>query len=216
MLPLRSLRRAPARLWSAAAQRGYSTALKESPADTHKTKDAAAAGQTTTAPAETAADAAAAAAEMRAVQAPNRPGTWTRSQLPREKAMTGPRFEQMVIEDQVRPLLQSQSKADHPQQPRPYAAIELIHKQPVRWRKERVVACDGGGGPLGHPRIFINLDKPQITACTYCGLPFVGGAAPRGLTANILQANEHHRKHIESLPSNPYPLNATEGAQAVN
>lgn len=58
-------------------------------------------------------------------------------------------------------------------QPRPLAAIELIHKQPVRWTKERVVSCDGGGGPLGHPRIFINVDKPQICMCTYCGLPFV-------------------------------------------
>ena len=58
-------------------------------------------------------------------------------------------------------------------QPRPLAAIELIHKQPVRWSKKRVISCDGGGGPLGHPRIFINLDKPQVHGCTYCGLPFV-------------------------------------------
>lgn len=53
------------------------------------------------------------------------------------------------------------------------AAIELIHKQPVRWVKERTVKCDGGGGPLGHPRIFINVDRPQICWCTYCGLPYV-------------------------------------------
>jgi hypothetical protein len=103
MLPLRSLRRAPARLWSAATQRGYSTSLKESPAAAQKTKDAAA---TTTngqdaALTETPTDAA---AEMRAMQAPNRQGTWTRSQQVREKAMSGPRFEQMVMEDQVRPL----------------------------------------------------------------------------------------------------------------
>jgi uncharacterized Zn-finger protein len=51
--------------------------------------------------------------------------------------------------------------------------MELIHQQPVRWTHERVVSCDGGGGPLGHPRIFINVDKPQICWCTYCGLPFV-------------------------------------------
>ena len=68
------------------------------------------------------------------------------------------------------------SKAEHltnTPQPRPYAAIELIHKQPVRWTHDRTVSCDGGGGPLGHPRIFINVDKPQICWCTYCGLPFV-------------------------------------------
>lgn len=65
---------------------------------------------------------------------------------------------------------------DRPQ-PRPYSAMELIHKQPVRWTHDRIVSCDGGGGPLGHPRIFINVDKPQICWCTYCGLPFV--CAPR-------------------------------------
>lgn len=59
------------------------------------------------------------------------------------------------------------------QKPQPEAAINLIHQQPVRWTKERKVSCDGGGGPLGHPRIFINVDKPQICWCTYCGLPFV-------------------------------------------
>lgn len=58
-------------------------------------------------------------------------------------------------------------------QPQPYAAIELCHKQPVRWVDSRIVACDGGGGPTGHPKIFINTDKPQICWCTYCGLPYV-------------------------------------------
>merc|ERR1711881_767969 len=67
----------------------------------------------------------------------------------------------------------------------------MSHQQPVRWTHDRVVVCDGGGGPLGHPRIFINTDKPQICMCEYCGLPF---------------ANEHHRKHLESLPSTTYPL----------
>lgn len=51
--------------------------------------------------------------------------------------------------------------------------MELVHKQPVRWTHDRIVACDGGGGPHGHPRIFINTDKPEIAACNYCGLPFV-------------------------------------------
>jgi NADH dehydrogenase (ubiquinone) Fe-S protein 6 len=88
----------------------------------------------------------------------------------------------------------------------------------VRWRKERVVSCDGGGGPLGHPRIFINLDKPQINWCTYCGLPFVRGPLwSADWLADGLQANEHHRKHIESLPSNSYPLKPTgDAAQAAN
>ncbi|OAL43375.1 NADH-ubiquinone oxidoreductase [Pyrenochaeta sp. DS3sAY3a] len=117
------------------------------------------------------------AEELRTTQAPNRAGIWSRSQQPREVAMRGPRFEQTIIEDQ----------------PRPYAAIELIHQQPVKWTHDRIVSCDGGGGPLGHPRVFINTDKPQICWCEYCGNPF---------------ANEHHRAHLESLPESElsYPL----------
>lgn len=38
---------------------------------------------------------------IRSVQAPNRATTWAASQQPREQAMTGPRFEQTIMEAQV-------------------------------------------------------------------------------------------------------------------
>lgn len=38
---------------------------------------------------------------LRTVQAPNYKGIWSRSQNPREVAMSGPRFEQSIMEDQV-------------------------------------------------------------------------------------------------------------------
>ena len=35
------------------------------------------------------------------------------------------------------------------------------------------VACDGGDGPFGHPRVFLNMgDKKQVD-CPYCGRRFV-------------------------------------------
>lgn len=40
--------------------------------------------------------------ERRVMQAPNRKEVWSRSQQPREKAMVGPRFEQTIMQDQVR------------------------------------------------------------------------------------------------------------------
>lgn len=89
--------------------------------------------------------------------------------------MVGPRFENTIME----------------LQPAPYAAIELIHRQPVRFSEKRVVVCDGGGGPMGHPRIFINVDKPEIVPCGYCGLPF---------------AHVHHRKTLEAQETTDYPL----------
>jgi len=42
--------------------------------------------------------------QKRTMQAPNRAGIWSRSQQPRATAMMGPRFEQTVMEDQVRPI----------------------------------------------------------------------------------------------------------------
>ncbi|OQE26895.1 hypothetical protein PENFLA_c006G01687 [Penicillium flavigenum] len=122
---------------------------------------------------------------IRSMQAPNRATTWASNQQPREQAMVGPRFEQTIMETQ----------------PLPYAAIELIHRQPVRWTKSKVVSCDGGGGPLGHPKVFINTDKPEIATCGYCGLPF---------------AHEQHRAYLKSLPATSYPLEPTGDAVEVN
>jgi NADH dehydrogenase (ubiquinone) Fe-S protein 6 len=42
------------------------------------------------------------AEKRRVMQAPNRASVWSRSQNPRAKAMTGPRFEQTIMEAQVR------------------------------------------------------------------------------------------------------------------
>ncbi|KAJ5114216.1 hypothetical protein N7456_002750 [Penicillium angulare] len=123
--------------------------------------------------------------QIRSMQAPNRATTWAASQQPRAQAMTGPRFEQTIMETQ----------------PRPMAAIELIHKQPVRWTKSKVVSCDGGGGPLGHPKVFINTDKPEIATCGYCGVPF---------------AQEKHKAYLKSLPATSYPLEPTGDPAEVN
>ena len=36
-----------------------------------------------------------------------------------------------------------------------------------------VVACDGGKGPLGHPRVFLNMEGRGEIDCPYCGRRFV-------------------------------------------
>ena len=35
------------------------------------------------------------------------------------------------------------------------------------------VACDGGDGPLGHPRVFLNMEGRGRVDCPYCGCEFV-------------------------------------------
>ncbi len=36
-----------------------------------------------------------------------------------------------------------------------------------------VVACNGGGGPLGHPRVYLNLSGEGKVECPYCSRLFV-------------------------------------------
>jgi uncharacterized Zn-finger protein len=35
------------------------------------------------------------------------------------------------------------------------------------------VGCDGGGGALGHPLVYLTLDKAGQAGCPYCGRRFV-------------------------------------------
>jgi uncharacterized Zn-finger protein len=44
---------------------------------------------------------------------------------------------------------------------------------------DRTVACDGGDGALGHPRVFLYIEKHSVL-CPYCSRLYVlnPGAAP--------------------------------------
>lgn len=98
--------------------------------------------------------------EVTLQQAPNFPTTWSTSQRPRPGPYSGPRFEQ----------------TDMSLQPNPLSAMELVAQEPIRLVKGRKAVCDGGSsllgifsyisesnfsilgiGPLGHPKIYINL-----------------------------------------------------------
>lgn len=37
---------------------------------------------------------------------------------------------------------------------------------------DRTVACDGGNGPLGHPRVFLYIEQ-QSVVCPYCSRLYV-------------------------------------------
>jgi len=42
---------------------------------------------------------------------------------------------------------------------------------------EMVAACNGGGGPLGHPRVYLNLAPAGHVECPYCSRRFVNRRA---------------------------------------
>ena len=72
---------------------------------------------------------------------------WSKSQMPKSLALQGARFETV----------------DLSKQPNPKPAIELISKHPIVEVHDHIVACDGGGGSLGHPKIYINLVQFSVT-----------------------------------------------------
>jgi len=38
---------------------------------------------------------------------------------------------------------------------------------------QRRVACDGGGGALGHPKTYLDMGVETQVTCKYCGRVFV-------------------------------------------
>jgi uncharacterized Zn-finger protein len=46
------------------------------------------------------------------------------------------------------------------------------------------VACDGGGGALGHPKVYLNLGEEGRIECPYCSRVYVlrEGARPHAET----------------------------------
>nr|VWO96780.1 Type III effector HopO1-1 [Ganoderma boninense] len=109
-----------------------------------------------------------------APQSPNFANTWSTSQRPRPQQHSSPRFEQTIME----------------LQPSPLSAMEMINKEPIRVVHGRKAVCDGGGGPLGHPKIFINL--LLVRSLPPFGSPCVADSSFLSSGLRFEQAPHHH------------------------
>jgi uncharacterized Zn-finger protein len=49
----------------------------------------------------------------------------------------------------------------------------LVDDREVVLTDAMYVVCDGGNGPLGHPREFMTLEKDGEVLCKYCGRRYV-------------------------------------------
>jgi uncharacterized Zn-finger protein len=45
---------------------------------------------------------------------------------------------------------------------------------------EHRVACDGGGGALGHPRVYLEMGERGFVECGYCDRRFVASRHDHG------------------------------------
>ncbi len=52
--------------------------------------------------------------------------------------------------------------------------------------RSRRVACDGVGGVLGHPRVYLEMGEADAVECPYCDRRFVLAAGASGHEDNLL------------------------------
>jgi len=52
-------------------------------------------------------------------------------------------------------------------------AAETIPEEEVFETTRTSVWCDGGGGALGHPRVFLSLEATSEVTCPYCSRKYV-------------------------------------------
>lgn len=43
------------------------------------------------------------------------------------------------------------------------------------YTEEEIVACDGGKGPLGHPKVYLEVQAKGEVTCPYCSKHFIYG-----------------------------------------
>jgi len=55
----------------------------------------------------------------------------------------------------------------------PAAAVEAVPPPEVVTVRSRRVACDGVGGALGHPRVWLEMGEASFVECLYCDRRFV-------------------------------------------
>lgn len=48
-----------------------------------------------------------------------------------------------------------------------YQEPETVHVQGDK------IACDGGGGPIGHPRVYLPLYGDGVVECPYCDRRYI-------------------------------------------
>lgn len=54
------------------------------------------------------------------------------------------------------------------------------------------VACDGGGGALGHPLVYMDMGEDDFVECAYCDRRFVLGQDQAHYANPAARADEAH------------------------
>jgi len=61
--------------------------------------------------------------------------------------------------------------------------------------RSRRVACDGVGGALGHPRVYLEMGDAPFVECTYCDRRFVLASGSEGPESEYLAPGVYEGAH---------------------
>ena len=61
--------------------------------------------------------------------------------------------------------------------------------------RSRRVACDGVGGALGHPRVYLEMGEADFVECSYCDRRFVLASGTEGPEDELLAPGVYEGSH---------------------
>jgi len=61
--------------------------------------------------------------------------------------------------------------------------------------RSRRIACDGVGGALGHPRVYLEMGEADFVECPYCDRRFVLAAGSEGAEDERLAPGVYEGSH---------------------
>ena len=89
--------------------------------------------------------------------------------------------------------------ADQPRpgaEPAPATGVPTPNPGPeVVTVRSRRVACDGVGGALGHPRVWLEMGAADFVECSYCDRRFVLAAGAEGTESERLAPGVYEGSH---------------------
>jgi uncharacterized Zn-finger protein len=79
--------------------------------------------------------------------------------------------------------------------PAPAPAQTTVPPPEVITVRSRRVACDGVGGALGHPRVWLEMGEANFVECLYCDRRFVLAAGVEGTESERLAPGVYEGSH---------------------
>jgi uncharacterized Zn-finger protein len=88
----------------------------------------------------------------------------------------------------------SSKRKPEPAPAKPALVPNLPPPEMIVVRSKRV-ACDGVGGALGHPRVYLEMGEADFVECGYCDRRFVLAAGTEGPESEYLAPGVYEGSH---------------------